>query len=1129
MLRILALTILLGLLQPFKAWALDGDSAIFYPLPGQEQGTFVAAKNLFVGSDGGLWIHDVHGKVQYFDGNTILPKRGSLLEFPSEQVAFYQGIFWTFVENEVFQTFPNQPRQLAFSLEPGSEIRRIGSSDGYIWVSDGVNFYSFNIESKEMETISLLSLYQNNQSSYVYINDAKRVVSKWILGTTAGAYLSQGDQFTHIKASSKHFVSKLYFSATRRELLVGSLNGAVLIDILKPSQENVVIGDSHVLSMVETDQEYWVGTEHGLYSYSFLTGKIVKVRSSGPQDLNLENRKIYSLVNDEQGGIWIATNRGILYYSIFSRKFERVSNVNKQAYRLNGGIKKMAYDADGALWFIDSKNLYRVVNGQHTFARVRLPINVLDFAISSETIWIASDNGIYLYNSNQFKLSAYDLPNYLKGKQIDYVSVGEGGKVWLSSGYRLFSIDIPNDEFRDYGDKWIVSHNLPARVLGLEVDQTVPLIIRTDHGAYVLQDDKIRFERNTQALGESIDIAEAKDGALWFAGTHGIYRKSPSEKALGELALPQENVKPICLISDVDGMWMVSSIGLSFYNVAGELRKHFGFRSGIMSNEFLEGACTSSAVLDLEDSILALGSKFGLVFASRNDLMVSKLPEPRVVVSMVRIDDRIAQVGQPSWDLEPIDYGSSITFVVGVMPNAYGQVLYYRLNQERWVIAEAGQISFEHLAAGDYVLSVKVGLEDEKTTEIAFSVKHPWYQTTLAMIVFALLFIAVGTLIVYWRSRYVSKQNKELMALVALKTNQLRHQSRILLTSNQQLRKQIEVRNLLVDNAASSLRQSIALLFKQLPLPLDTESQQCQTDIVMQLNEIEGAPDNVAGGQTQNYNVNQIVKSVVDVWQDDLKKLSIQVRLNGFEQEHRIALEKFNLDVIFNTIFASVLKRSYRGQEFIIILSEQSELIEVSFIDFGQSCTACIGSKDHDGKEWAMMDSNVEKLPFLVEESGGRVSLFSGEERNKIEILWPKAQNNLCEIIPIKQRDNSINNVKSHDELSPEQSWLMKVESLVQQNYTNPDFGTAMAAKMLFVSERSLQRRFKSLSSRTFTEFLTEVRLEKACESLLAGDKVVDVAFATGFNDPSYFSQRFKLYFGISPSKFVNDTHETES
>ena len=92
--------------------------------------------------------------------------------------------------------------------------------------------------------------------------------------------------------------------------------------------------------------------------------------------------------------------------------------------------------------------------------------------------------------------------------------------------------------------------------------------------------------------------------------------------------------------------------------------------------------------------------------------------------------------------------------------------------------------------------------------------------------------------------------------------------------------------------------------------------------------------------------------------------------------------------------------------------------------------------------------------------------------------------------------------------------------------YHDPEFGTASAAKMLFMSERSLQRRFKSASSRTLKDYVTEVRLEMACEQLLAGEKISEVAFNCGFNDPSYFSQKFKLHFGLSPSKFATAQEE---
>ncbi|MFV0487230.1 MAG: helix-turn-helix domain-containing protein, partial [Vibrio fluvialis] len=98
-----------------------------------------------------------------------------------------------------------------------------------------------------------------------------------------------------------------------------------------------------------------------------------------------------------------------------------------------------------------------------------------------------------------------------------------------------------------------------------------------------------------------------------------------------------------------------------------------------------------------------------------------------------------------------------------------------------------------------------------------------------------------------------------------------------------------------------------------------------------------------------------------------------------------------------------------------------------------------------------------------------------------------------------------------------------KVDMLIAKHYADAEFSTSEAAKQLFVSERSLQRRFKTVTDKTFKEYLTEYRLERACQFLLEGTKVSQVAFDCGFNDPSYFSQRFKHHFGLSPTQFIED------
>lgn len=98
-------------------------------------------------------------------------------------------------------------------------------------MSDGAHFYTYNIDTSELNSFSLLQLYQHSNNSYVYINDAVLVETKWALATTSGFYLSEGDKFDHVAASGQNYIEKVYYSHTRREILIGTLRGALIFNI----------------------------------------------------------------------------------------------------------------------------------------------------------------------------------------------------------------------------------------------------------------------------------------------------------------------------------------------------------------------------------------------------------------------------------------------------------------------------------------------------------------------------------------------------------------------------------------------------------------------------------------------------------------------------------------------------------------------------------------------------------------------------------------------------------------------------------------------------------------------------------------------------------------------------------
>jgi AraC-like DNA-binding protein len=99
------------------------------------------------------------------------------------------------------------------------------------------------------------------------------------------------------------------------------------------------------------------------------------------------------------------------------------------------------------------------------------------------------------------------------------------------------------------------------------------------------------------------------------------------------------------------------------------------------------------------------------------------------------------------------------------------------------------------------------------------------------------------------------------------------------------------------------------------------------------------------------------------------------------------------------------------------------------------------------------------------------------------------------------------------------QERLNRVLTLLHQRLSSSVNVTELAAEAA-LSVPAFCRFFKHLTQRTVTEFVNECRVQQACRLLRGSDSVTEIAYASGFQNLSYFNRTFRRLMGMSPSAY---------
>lgn len=255
-------------------------------------------------------------------------------------------------------------------------------------------------------------------------------------------------------------------------------------------------------------------------------------------------------------------------------------------------------------------------------------------------------------------------------------------------------------------------------------------------------------------------------------------------------------------------------------------------------------------------------------------------------------------------------------------------------------------------------------------------------------------------------------------------------------------------------------------------------------------NAIENTAKPIALVVDDNQDIREFIKSLLV---DNFKIVEAKNGMEGVEKAFKI---------IPDIIISDVVMPLWTGIELCEILKNDEKTSHIPII--------ILTGKTDDLTEIAGLKTGADdyiKKPFNPRTLQIRVNNII-QNRNKIHQRFK--QENLFSPKEIA--------VTSADEV-----FLEKVQIILDQHLSNPEFNSEVFSKHVGMSRMQLHRKMLAYTGLSTSSFIRSQRLKQASSILKSSPYTInEVAYMVGFGTPSYFIKCFKEMYGLTPLEYVN-------
>lgn len=730
-------------------------------------------------SDGFIWVGTRFGLAR-FDGHVFRHiTRADDREFAfadfSELLFQPSTGLWAATGNGLY-LFANNQWKLMRSDKPFTNVSgMIEDGDQNLWITtrdQGVFRYSDG----EFTNISQKHKLETNRINKVHWSAQTGL----LLGTNGGLFRLRDGELQKIRGNPVYALG----STRDGTIWCGDfLNG--LVRRSPGGKETIFASEvgiqastiTHVLE--DSRGSVWVSFDNqGLFRLAGDTWSHFRETDGLPDD------RAHVLFEDRDGALWIGTQNGLArlrddLITVFTRR-EGMACDQHHA---------VAEAKDGVIWAGGTGGISAIypdgrIEAITHFEDRQLGIIVGVLTSPTGRPWFATlGRGLLHMESGKLEVADLDMNNpYIHGFnwQADgsvWVSMDSGNLLhFTKSGIRNYS--------PDHGWHAVFANQIYESRSG-------DIWITTPSGIYKKEGSQLRHFGEDQGIrkGAALNIHEDNQGWLWFQmdGKLLVY----DGKAFSHVVLPEIDASfQLSLTQDTFGfMWISSHYGL--YRIARDvlLRRtkqpdaplpmyRFGEGAGLKSSSFGFG---QKAAIRAGDGRLWFATAKGVIVVDPSRVRPPP-PLPLPALDQVIVNDINRDDATP-FTLAPGQHRITANFTAIRFDESETLRFRYRLDpyDDQWIMAnQTREATYTNLPPGDF--SLRVAVRDEKSEwlessePLQFKIEPFFYQTSWFLPGLLGLFVLLTTLVYFWRTRRLKRQNRILEDMVANRTANLRQE-----------------------------------------------------------------------------------------------------------------------------------------------------------------------------------------------------------------------------------------------------------------------------------------------------------------------------------------------------------------